>query len=82
MGKFARSLRRTISTRTIKIFYTYFLKEFFHILNSVSLLEEMGKYKKKMEVIQTQGWRYEDVKWCVEAAESKRSRAEGFRVPE
>jgi hypothetical protein len=82
-GKSARSLRRTISARTIKITYTYFLKDGFHILNSVfSLLEAIGKYNRKTDVIQSQGRRHEDIKRRLEAAESKRSIAEGLRVPE
>jgi hypothetical protein len=74
-SKSARSLRRTTSTRTIKISYTYFLKDRFNILNSVffSLLEAIGKYKRKTEVIQSQGWSHEDAKRRVEAAENKRS---------
>jgi hypothetical protein len=83
LGKIAHSLRRTTSTRTIKIPYTYFLKYGFHILNSVfSLLEAIGKYKRKTDVIQSQGQRHEDIKRYLETAESKRSAAEGLRVTE
>lgn len=83
LGKSAHSLRRTTSTRTIKIAYTYFLKDGFHTLNSVfSLLEAIGKYNRKTDVIQSQGRRHEDIKRHLKAAESKKSIAEGLRVTE
>jgi len=48
-GKSSRSLRRTRFTCTKKIFYSYFLKDGCRILNSVFVLEAMGKYNNEAE---------------------------------
>jgi hypothetical protein len=42
----------------------------------------MGKYERKMEVIKIHDPRRENVNWRLEIAESKRSIAEDFRMPE
>ena len=47
-----------------------------------SLLEAIGNYKRKMEVIISDSWSHENVEWDLEAAESKRSVVEVFGVHE
>lgn len=42
----------------------------------------MGKYKRKTEVIKIHDSRRENINWRLETAESKRSIAEDFGLPE